>query len=128
MALSWDIGKCENHKGLWVDAGDKRRKLDARTESLVFLTMAVGLDAITEPNYREFFCRIRMLEKMSGAFFVGDADKDNFFTLEHIKRRIGLVTNATAKTQARFYKGLMDTLRYDVQHELRRQEKEMLDD
>tara|TARA_R110002012_G_scaffold265924_1_gene449377 strand:+ start:112 stop:531 length:420 start_codon:yes stop_codon:yes gene_type:complete len=131
MALQWDV---ENIKEAWYlipqseldkekkekEENPNRVKLWAPTrreengntlqmkgelQTLIFLTMNVGMNEITKKNYRKFYNRLHFLENQlpSGAYLTY-ADKPMPYTLEMIKDLIGLKTNATNLTKAKFIK------------------------
>jgi hypothetical protein len=56
------------------------------TEKIIFATMTVDIGRISEHNYEEFYVRTIIADRMSGY-------PNPRFTLEDVKRRIGLCTN-----------------------------------
>lgn len=85
------------------------------TESLIFLTIAVGLNEITEKNRVEWIVRLRLMAGRIGG-------KDHATLLEAAaSKRIGLRTNATRMTRAQFLKRLADVTEQDVRWENRNQ-------
>jgi hypothetical protein len=107
MALTWDATKVEGFDSLTHDESVTR-------DSLVFMTMAVGMNSITEDNARTFFSRLSIWEKVNGCGrYKFDEDtqshSDWFFSFDEVKRFVGLRTNATPKTQAAFNKGLWES-------------------
>lgn len=97
MALNWNIEKVANYKELtegseWVT-----------TDLLIWGTMFVGMHQITDKNYKEFYARYHLVELLSGAFSTVDG-KPRFVTLEDVKRRIGLSTNAGTVPRTTFIK------------------------
>jgi len=100
------------------------------TEAIIFATMAIGLHEITEKNVDDFWCRINAQEMAFGALcYEGGADGPvpRYTSLEDIRLRIGLKTNASPKTKHQFMKGLGEHLLRDAQRRLvnkKREEKE----
>jgi hypothetical protein len=97
MSLDWSVRDVANHKEImdgpeWV-----------ATEMLIFVTIPIGVNRITEDNAEEVFRRVAIWEEVAGAMrFRGD--EKVMFTPEEINRRIGLSTNASTRTKADFRK------------------------
>jgi hypothetical protein len=110
MALHWELGKVKNYKELcyhYLENGDKMMK--GKTESLLFLTMVVGMCEITQKNWREFYTRIFMLERTHGSYFYKDG-KPDYYTPAEIQAHIGLGTNASNLTKTQFNKKIIEML------------------
>ena len=121
MPLNWNVSQCADWEELvceskpsamggsvYVDGStDAQRNEDRITTHLVFMTMAVEMNQITEENFEEFYRRAAMAEETGDACVrlcvrTGDGEDDFDFpsvpvTLEMVKRRIGLSTNAVGK-------------------------------
>ena len=131
MALNWDV---ENVKEAWYYVpqseldketkekeenpnrvslmGPTRYEKDGNTyqmkgelQTLIFLTMNIGMDEITKKNYKKFYNRLHFLESQlpSGAYLTY-AGESMPYTLEMIEELIGLKTNATNLTKSKFIK------------------------
>ena len=73
------------------------------TESVIYLTMAVGMPKITWGNAFRFAARVEMLK--SGFRLVAEIGKEEINnTLEVIENHVGLTTNANTYTDAQFRK------------------------
>jgi len=101
MPLTWDITKVID----FVDINDGFESI--KTQGLVFATMAIGMNTITDANAGEFYTRIKMLEGVNGHLVVGPENEDGssryyFYTPADIQRRIGLHTNANTYTKTKF--------------------------
>lgn len=95
MSLNWDATEVKD-----FDSVDK-----TLMESAVWATIDVGIREITEKNADDFFSRISLSEKVTGAYrrkVVDDKLEDMFFTREEIHSLIGLKTNASVKPIATF--------------------------
>jgi hypothetical protein len=114
MSLNWDATKVRDFDKLTDNERNTR-------ESLIWATMAIGMGEITEENAQEFYSRLSLLEKVSGAsrwFYDDDGEHVSvYFTPEDVKRFIGLTTNVFPKwTQAKFAKHILDLHeRFNVQ-------------
>lgn len=100
MALNWNLTDVENNEDI-IDENNW-----AITESIIFYTMLIGMPHISESNHEEFFTRVHFYEKLFGSV-VYMIDEDNKridfpITLEEVKRRIGLRTNAQTMTKTKF--------------------------
>ena len=93
MALSWNITMCDNWKDLTESEEDR-----IKTHTLVFVTMGIGMNEITKKNYRKFYQRYLALIPT-----LWEQPRPEI-TLKDIKRRIGLYTNASTKSNVAFLK------------------------
>ena len=131
MALNWDV---ESIKEAWYlvpqseldkEAKEKeknpntislwsptRYKEDGNTyqmkgelQTLIYLTMNIGMDEITKKNYKKFYNRLHFLESQlpSGAYLTYAAEPYPY-TMEMVEELIGLKTNATNLTKSKFIK------------------------
>lgn len=100
MSLNWNIGECaESPEVLW---SDERR---AKTEYLIFATMTVGIGKWTAANIGEVYARLHLVEKIEGAPFSrieNDKRVDVYTTPEEVRALIGLGTNVSYETRAKF--------------------------
>lgn len=99
MALNFDWTKTD------FSATDDNDRVTA--DALVWATMAIGMNEITEANARDFYARLSMWEKVVGAYRNMDG-KPLFFTPEDVLRGVGLHTNASRMTKAQFYKHMWE--------------------
>ena len=131
MALNWDV---ENVKEAWYYVpqseldkeakekeenpnrinimGPTRYEEDGNTyqmkgelQTLIYLTMNIGINEITKKNYKKFYNRLHFLESQlpSGAYLTY-ADEPYPYTRDMIEELIGLKTNATNLTKSKFIK------------------------
>ena len=112
MALNWNVKEVENHNELFHDPDEHgNRKMKWPYSHILESTMILGIRSITEKNYMQFYSRMRFLEQVHGPFRWQDDDKGcsvRVYTQEHdIKRMIGLKTNASTKTKAKFVKDIV---------------------
>ena len=126
MALHWDLSKVQDADTLcWVtDPKSKKERMNKVTETLIGLLLAIGIGRITEKNALQVLARIKVIEKMYGAHlytFENDQPKDRFYTWDDIKAHIGLTTNVSDETDAKFLKrhaqGLLQTCTWKAQEE-----------
>lgn len=120
MSLDWNVAKVannetvcfriaeENDPGRGINKGDKL--LQVRTEGLIWATMPVGLGRITAANYREFYARLNMHEKLNGGMRYGPAPDHAriCFTLADVRDHIGLTTNVSDETGAKWIKRVQE--------------------
>jgi hypothetical protein len=109
MGLSWDISKIANRETV---CKTKDGKLNPTTDTLIWVTMFVGMPRITEANVEEFATRADVYERLFGAFRatveVDSTVKDLYITADDVKRHVGLSTNASEMTAAKFKRHVMD--------------------
>lgn len=104
MPLNWNIKNCKDHETLQSDAEW------GRTHNLIWATMSIGINEITEENWTECYARLAVWEEIVGAFSA-TKDKDGKykslpFTPEDIFKRIGLYTNASRMNRAEWQKNI----------------------
>lgn len=130
MALTWDLTKIKfpDEYKLWLDNPDPNRTKDedqvmnAVTEMMIFLTMMVGINEITQKNYKDFHHRIEQfqLATASKGLLVSKENPEvaRNPNLEEIKWHIGLHTNATPYTKRKWTGHIMrmldDTIRMNA--------------
>lgn len=107
MSLDWNATKVKNWQELQDDPSEA-----VCNETIIFTTMLIDMGQITEKNYKEFYARCSLYEKLHGARR-NRLSKDGqleyiYFTLDEIKRRIGLSTNVTTKTYKTFLKNVSE--------------------
>jgi len=84
------------------------------TQALIFLTMSVEIGRITEKNWREFYGRVHAEEKLNGPRrWRRKSETDTtsvpiYFTPQEIYDHIGLGTNVSKKSEAKWRKNLLD--------------------
>ena len=80
-------------------------QMKGELQTLIFLTMNIGINEITKKNYKKFYNRLHFLENQlpSGAYLTY-AGESMPYTLEMVEDLIGLKTNATNLTKSKFIK------------------------
>lgn len=137
MSLNYSIKKVTNFKKVCYVLNpeipkDERTesygfKLNPITEAIIWLTMSVDINEITEKNYHEFYWRVRFIDKFKGIKMLNATDKANRIhtfnpNLKQIKAHIGLSTNASNYTRAEFMKRMQVDLQ-SILDEILDQEK-----
>jgi hypothetical protein len=108
MSLNWNI---ENVKADW-----KSDDVWPITDALIWATMSVGMNEITNSNWREFYSRAYMIQTIHGGWII-EKGKTRFVTPQEVKDHIGLYTNATNYTAAKFKSNIDRRMReYANQH------------
>ena len=109
MPLTWDLSQIKDHRDIcWIgdEKGDEPDiHMNPVTETLIFMTIAVKLGAITEANADEFYARLKIIEKLDGPF-LSRQGKPEYFTPEMVQTHIGLVCNVTNESTAKFFGSL----------------------
>ena len=114
MSLDWRLDEIENHeKACWEEfeineGGDTAFRLYPVTEALIWATMVVGMNRITEKNYEKFFARYCL------------SQMETKITLKDVKNHIGLRTNASTMSDTQFFKNQCDIIIRDGRAEMRR--------
>jgi hypothetical protein len=130
MALHWNIKNCKDLEEI------KSKEEWGTTNTLIWLTIPVGLGNITEDNWKEFLFRIRVMEKLSGPFlhqFIPNTDPPEdgkgtqvpiYFTPKMVKKRIGLYTNVSDETRSAWMKNRMKHLLNEIMEGIEQDEKD----
>tara|TARA_R110000824_G_scaffold3224_1_gene14918 strand:+ start:1079 stop:1450 length:372 start_codon:yes stop_codon:yes gene_type:complete len=123
MSLNWNAQDVHDFEVLHDDEAQW-----AITKAIVFRTMLTNMGKITEKNCEEFYTRIALCDECLGPTLVLEAEdgemKHYFITLADVKRRIGLETNVSEHSKAKFNGWLVRTLRRDVERSIREQKEE----
>jgi hypothetical protein len=97
MPLTWSVEACRDYTELCgPEATDEAWEM---TKAMIFETIPVGMDEITEDNAFDFWVRSCMIRTLDGW---------PCFTLDEVKRYIGLKTNASRRTKVQFRKYVTD--------------------
>ena len=118
MPLNWNLTKVSAHEHLHQTPGEW-----AKTETLIWATMAISMSSITEDNWSEFWSRFEYVDRLVRINNTG-------VTYQDVMRRVGLSTNADNKTELQFIKSwgtrLLADARRDVESELKSEIQETL--
>ena len=125
MSLNWNVSKIADNNAVcfrhFEEDGEPQRELKQTTELLIYTTMVVGFGRITENNYKEFYKRVALFERLRGAVRVkkGDSGKfvDDPYTLEDIRQHIGLTTNVSEEKPAAWRKRIIESWERDLVNE-----------
>jgi hypothetical protein len=113
MSLNYDL---QNVKADW-----KSDDVWPITNALIWGTMSVGMNSITEANWREFYTRAYIIQTIHGSWIYENGDH-RFITPQEIRDHIGLGTNATNYTAAKFKSSIDRRMREQAQQILRNTE------
>jgi hypothetical protein len=119
MALSYDFTKVENVEELH-ESEDER----GISHSLIWATMSVGIGDLSEENLEEFYIRLKWLER-DGAFMTSK-EGPLFFTLQMLRNRLGLHTNAGWETRSAWVKRQSKYMLDKVQRDVKKEMKEVV--
>ena len=105
MSLNWNVEDCVGRED-WSD-----RDHDG-LDALIWGTMLVGLHRITEANLPEWLLRMRMERaNYASAFQIKyQNEREYYLRLEHLRKFIGLRTNATELTRSKWLKTFMERM------------------
>tara|TARA_R110000824_G_scaffold108432_5_gene255418 strand:+ start:530 stop:889 length:360 start_codon:yes stop_codon:yes gene_type:complete len=115
MSLDWSIRSCDN----WEELTDNQTERN-KTHTLVFATMSIGMKEITKKNYKKFYHRYLAFLPM-----LWEQPRPEI-TLEDVRRRVGLTTNASKKSHDGFLrqvgKHYLDAAFYQCEQEEKKKE------
>ncbi len=105
MSLNWDVSNVENFK----------EKKGPVLDSLIWLTMEIGIPEFTEKNVDQVYARTHAVESVLGSYMRQHDEEtgkttDRPFTKEDIRNYIGLCTNASSLTVAGFKKRMVSRI------------------
>ena len=112
MSLDWDISECtfDRDSDLQVNTADR----------LIWQTLAVDLGSIKEKNLSEWVFRCAVIKRLNSNIH----DTFGPVTEDFLRPYIGLCSNVSTISRAKFMKKCMNMLERDAMDAIRRQEKE----
>lgn len=127
MSLDYKLSKIANYKELLATEGERKGGPNVMLETLIFSCMAVGMGEIkNEADAVEFYSRLSFFEKTGSALrskATGEGIEPVYFTLDEVKRCIGLSTNVFPKeSSAKFAKRVFENYARDVSYANRKKE------
>lgn len=135
MALNWGTDEMKKRLGdarwnevttsPWPGEGGQEQWHPV-TDRIVWHLLAIGISKITEENAEKVYRRISMIEEVSGPSLVYARDGKEtgiFITMEDIRNHIGLCTNVTNMTDAKFNSHLADIVRRVAERRDRKERK-----
>ena len=108
MSLDWGVGDIKDWREYCWEGEEGERQLNPVTNALIWETMVIGMNRITDKNWEEFAERVHISQQVYGALLrceagLIDDEGDELFVLPcDVKRHIGLHTNASPLTKAKF--------------------------
>ena len=110
MPLYW------NTKDVKIDTNDDA--IWPVTNALIWGTMSIGMNSISEVDWKEFYTRCHIIEAIHGNWLVKDG-KPRLITPQDVYDHIGLSTNASNMTNAKF--------KASIDERFRQQAKDMIE-
>ena len=105
MALNWDVEDVANWQELFVEDENGEKTMIKIHERILMHTLTIGIGKITEKNWKKFYNRVYMWERLHGATYYtreNDQLKPIYVTEDDVKRMIGLSTNASEFSKTKF--------------------------
>ncbi len=120
MSLDYDFSEC-------VGREDWSARDQDILDNLIWGTITVGLDRITEDNLSEWLLRMRMARANNLAAFQMKYQNETgyYIQLVHLRKFIGMRTNATELTRSKWLKKLMERIVRSEASSFERQKKEL---
>ena len=110
MSLDFNYSEVADKSFIW----DENDMMRGECESIIWHTMFLGINKITEDTYRDFYTRYLMLRIAQGM-------PEPYFTLKDVRGMIGLHTNASSITVAQFKKRIIENLTKTVDARLNKE-------
>tara|TARA_R100001594_G_scaffold87967_1_gene122293 strand:+ start:861 stop:1238 length:378 start_codon:yes stop_codon:yes gene_type:complete len=104
MSLTVDVRKIKNFQETCYTEDDDGLRYTGIVQSLAFLMIPLGVNPITEKNYKEFYTRLLMYAAIQRN--LGTREQLEKITLSDIKAHIGLETNVSPETPRKWEKKL----------------------
>ena len=116
MSLNWSTEKVQyftdNPDALWVKYSigtpDEYEDVNAETKALIFGSMSIGLNCITEANSAEWYARWKIYEKYNDfclyTKFIDGVIRKTFLTVDVLVKHTNLGTNANTETTSEWCK------------------------
>ena len=109
MPLNYDYRKVKTTTwepdGTFDKDGEPMGKMPDVLNSLIWITMSIGMNSITEKNWEDFYTRMKLLGVDRNLL---RRDEDGNYTIpisaQDVRDHIGLHTNASSKTKTQFLK------------------------
>jgi len=117
MSLNWDIRNIKDNETV---CRDEDGSLAAITEILILATMSVGIGALTDKSWMDFYVRLNVIQR-EGALLRDSDGKDVYITPANVKAHIGLRTNVTNETNASWFKRFVTNRKRDLAWAMRRE-------
>ena len=138
MALTWDLTNIkDSDKVCWVETEEKNDKgepmydMNPITNVMIWGSMFIGMDTITEKTYKEFHKRLIEMEIVTGSGMLQaektGANKETYKdsrqpTLEEIQLHIGLKTNASRMESRKWGSNVRRIVKEEAEKKIRAME------
>ena len=138
MALTWDLTKIkDSDKICWIETDEKNDKgepvydMNPITNVMIWGSMFIGMDTITEKTYKEFHKRLIEMEIVTGAGMLQaekvGANQETYKdsrqpTLDEIQLHIGLKTNASRMESRKWGSNLRRIVKEEAEKKIRAME------
>jgi hypothetical protein len=119
MSLTYDYSAVRDSDTLMFDEDDRMKP---ESECIIFATIFIGINTITEANWQSFYLRLSMYENAHGSLVRRVNDDgllvDSFMSPEIVRAHIGLHTNARNLTMPQFKKRIVERLEEEAKRSL----------
>ena len=123
MALDWNVGKVKNYEAeCFVKNDGLGRRLNATSSAIVWGTMLIGMDSITEKNVETACDRFAIYQELHGPLLVGP-DGEKRVTDDDVRRHVGVETNVSNEGDRAWRKRMLDIVWKNAEREVKRQRK-----
>ena len=117
MGLTYDLTKVKDWDTKYPNVVTKNYKdedeysMNPITNIIIFGTIITGIRDLTEKTVKEFFTRLKMSELASGEGYLRNGDGPRGITYQEVLDHVGLHTNASDITKAKFNNNMSRNLR-----------------
>lgn len=112
MGLRYDYTKCDKLE--FINSSEVEK---SKTEVIIWASLIINIDKITKKNYKDYYNRINIYEKLVHTCLLDNNNNEYYLTLQDIKNRIGLKTNVTNKSDSAFMKHMIKLCKQNIKEE-----------
>jgi len=119
MPLNYDYRKVKvktwEPDGTFNKDGEPMGEITSVLNSLIWITMSIGISSITEKNWEDFYTRMKLLGVDRNLLRIDENGSPTIpISAEDVRDHIGLMTNASTMTKAEFLKHAYSCINRDV--------------
>ena len=129
MALTWDLRAIKDNDNLcYINKaeGEDKGEMSPITNTLIWSTMVVGFNKITNKNYVQFHKRLIELEIASGGgLLVNDDGHSRQPTIHEVKSHVGLITNASVQSNSQWSRNIARIIQETAEKRIKHEEQQV---
>jgi hypothetical protein len=116
MSLNWNVSRCDQNACWKMREDTKEHEMTSTCHALIWSTMVIGMNEMTEANLPEWRYRLTMTARL----FKWTNEPEDGFTESFLRPFVGLNSNATTLTRQQFLKKIGAWLDRDLGTDVKR--------